>query len=53
MTITAVFSLARYIAAIAPSLSESSEGVEVALEELGDLGVEIEGDDLEASDGDK
>jgi coatomer protein complex subunit epsilon len=50
VTIKAVSSLARYIAATTPSSSESSEA---ALEELRDLSVEIEGDDLEASDKDK
>ena len=49
VTIKAVSSLARYIA----SSSESSDGDEAALEELRDLSVEIEGDDLEASDRDK
>ena len=49
MTIKAVSSLARYIAATAPSSTEDSEGGEAALEELRDLSVEIEGDDLEAS----
>ena len=53
MTVRAVSSLTRYIAATAPSSSESSEGAEAALEELRDLSVEIEGDDLEASDKDK
>ena len=53
MTIKAVSSLARYIAATASSTSESSEGAEAALEELRDLSVEIEGDDLEASSKDK
>jgi len=49
VTIKAVSSLAHYIA----SSSESSDGDEAALEELRDLSVEIEGDDLEASDKDK
>lgn len=49
VTIKAVSSLARYIA----SSSESSDGDEAALEELRDLSVEIEGDDLEATDKDK
>jgi len=53
VTIKAVSSLARYIAATTPSSSESSEGAEAALEELRDLSVEIEGDDLDASDKDK
>ena len=53
MTIKAVSSLARYIAATAPSSSEDSEEAETALEELRDLSVEIEGDDLEASTKDK
>jgi len=52
VTIKAVSSLARYIAATAPS-SESSERAEAALEELRDLSVEIEGDDIEASDREK
>ena len=47
VTIKAVSSLAHYIA----SSSESSQ--EAALEELRDLSVEIEGDDLEATDKDK
>jgi len=53
VTIKAVSSLARYIAATTPSSGESSEGAEAALEELRDLSVEIEGDDLEASDKEK
>lgn len=53
VTIKAVSSLARYIAATTPSSSESSEEAEAALEELRDLSVEIEGDDLDASDKDK
>ena len=53
MTIKAVSSLARYIAATASSSSENSEGAEAALEELRDLSVEIEGDDLGATERDK
>lgn len=53
MTIKAVSSLARYIAATTLSSSQSSEGAEAALEELRDLSVEIEGDDLEATDKEK
>lgn len=53
VTIKAVSSLARYIAATTPPSSESSEAGEAALEELRDLSVEIEGDDLEASEKDK
>lgn len=53
VTIKAVSSLARYIAATTPPSSGSSEGAEAALEELRDLSVEIEGDDSEASDKDK
>lgn len=49
MTIKAVSSLARYVAAT----SENSEAAEAALEELRDLSVEIEGDDLEASEKEK
>ena len=53
VTIKAVSSLARYIAATTPPSAESSEAGEAALEELRDLSVEIEGDDLEASEKDK
>lgn len=53
MTIKAVSSLARYVAATTPTSSENSEAAEAALEELRDLSVEIEGDDLEASGRDK
>ena len=53
MTIKALSSLARYIAAETPSSSESSEEAETALEELRDLCVEIEGDDLESNDKDR
>ena len=53
MTIKAVSSLARYIAATTPSSRESSKEAEAALEELRDLCVEIEGDDLEASENEK
>jgi len=53
VTIKAVSSLARYVAATAPTSSEDSEEAETALEELRDLSVEIEGDDLEASEKDK
>lgn len=53
MTIKAVSSLARYVTATTPTSSESSEAAEAALEELRDLSVEIEGDDLEASERDK
>lgn len=52
VTIKAVSSLARYIAATIPS-SENLEGAEAALEELRDLSVEIEGDDIEASEKEK
>ena len=52
VTIKAVSSLARYIAATTPS-SENLEGAEAALEELRDLSVEIEGDDIEASEKEK
>ena len=53
VTIKGVSSLARYVAATAPTSSENSEAAEAALEELRDLSVEIEGDDLEASEKDK
>jgi len=53
VTIKAVSALAHYIAATTPSSSKSSEEAEAALEELRDLSVEIEGDDLEASDKEK
>ena len=53
VTIKTVSSLARYIAATTPSSSENSEGAEAALEELRDLSVEIEGDDIEASEKEK
>ena len=52
VTIKAVSSLARFIAATTPS-GESSEAAEAALEELRDLSVEVEGDDIEANEKDK
>jgi coatomer protein complex subunit epsilon len=53
VTIKSTSSLARYIAAATPPADENSEAAEAALEELRDLIVEIEGDDLEASERDK
>lgn len=53
VTIKAVSSLARYIATTSPTSNENPEDGEATLEELRDLSVEIEGDDLEASEKDK
>jgi len=53
VTIKAVSSLSRYVAATTPTSDENAEAAEAALEELRDLSVEIEGDDLEASEKDK